>query len=63
MKNDLHKEYMNYAENAVTQPPKEVKESYTNMCDDFESYIGGLQEYMWIQGFNYAMSLKKGDKS
>lgn len=63
MKNELHKEYMNYVENAVTQPSKEVKMLYTNMCDNFESCIGGIQEYMWIQGFNYAMSLREGGKS
>lgn len=59
---DLHEKYNEFQENYYEPASEDTRTAYDNLRGGFEEYLNAIEEQMWIQGFEYAMKLKEGDK-
>lgn len=60
MKFDLNKEFENYNENYAELASEELRDAYSKMREEFDRYIGYVQEESWRGGFNHAVRLIQG---
>lgn len=63
---DLHEKYNEFQKNYYEPASEDTRTAYDNLRGALsfmlEEYLDAIEEQMWIQGFEYAMKLKEGDK-